>query len=116
MTREEAADYLRTIMESATLPRYQEALALAVEALTEKRALWGAGKLDRSRWKGCELCKNLICATCKFATFEYDDHPCDLCEGGSLYEKVNYCPDCGRPLTEEAWADLERRINGGTAD
>ena len=33
MTRKEAADYLRPIMESATLPRYQAALRLAVEAL-----------------------------------------------------------------------------------
>lgn len=23
---------------------------------------------------------------------------------------IKYCPFCGRPLTEEAWAELERRI------
>lgn len=33
MTEQEAADYLRAILESSTLPRYQEALRLAVEAL-----------------------------------------------------------------------------------
>lgn len=24
--------------------------------------------------------------------------------------KINFCPECGRPLTEEAWAELEKRI------
>ena len=24
--------------------------------------------------------------------------------------KINFCPECGRPLTEEAWAELERRL------
>lgn len=26
--------------------------------------------------------------------------------------KVSYCPVCGRPLTEEAWAELEKRLRG----
>lgn len=24
--------------------------------------------------------------------------------------KINFCPECGRPLTEEAWARLEKRL------
>lgn len=24
----------------------------------------------------------------------------------------SYCPVCGRPLTEQAWADLEKRLRG----
>lgn len=24
--------------------------------------------------------------------------------------KINFCPECGRPLTEDAWAELERRL------
>lgn len=51
-------------------------------------------KLDRGRWDGCDTCKNPIFATC--------------CSG-LLNEPVNYCPSCGKPLTEEAWAELERR-------
>lgn len=27
--------------------------------------------------------------------------------------KINFCPECGRPLTEEAWAMLEKKLNGG---
>ncbi len=82
MTREEAVAYLRPIMESATLPRYQEALRLAVEAL-EARA---GGTPD-----GCEYCRD-------------------------YWLPWAYCPFCCRPLTEEAWSELERRINDGTAD
>lgn len=33
-------------------------------------------------------------------------------------EKIKFCPYCGKPLTEEAWAEMEQRIGGnhGTAD
>lgn len=27
--------------------------------------------------------------------------------------QYKFCPRCGRPLTEEAWAELERRVCGG---
>lgn len=53
--------------------------------------------LDRSRWDGCEWCE------------EYS--------GTYIYQNGwKYCPLCGRPLTKAAWAELERRINGGTTD
>lgn len=26
--------------------------------------------------------------------------------------KIEYCPNCGRPLTDEAWAKLEKRLRG----
>lgn len=43
-----------------------------------------------------------------------------LCEFGNrplpeyfVYErKIKFCPFCGKPLTEEAWAELESRIGG----
>ena len=25
---------------------------------------------------------------------------------------INFCPECGRPLTEQAWKELERKICG----
>lgn len=26
--------------------------------------------------------------------------------------RIKFCPECGRPLTEEAWAELEKRVRG----
>lgn len=26
--------------------------------------------------------------------------------------KIKFCPECGRPLTDEAWAELEKRLRG----
>lgn len=48
--------------------------------------------IDRGAWKPCMLCKN----------------PKSL----NLFLDMNcrYCPKCGRPLTEEAWAELEKRL------
>lgn len=60
------------------------------EALRAAAALLRAsGKLDRSRWEGCRYCKDI---------------PTSILKG--------FCYACGRPLTEEAWAELERRIGG----
>lgn len=55
-------------------------------------------KLDRKRWEGCWNCNNLNVRKL------------------TLRHGREYCPGCGKPLTEEAWADLERRINCGTTD
>ena len=54
------------------------------------------GALDRSRWEGCECC----------AVYERHNgylqaHP---------EHAFRFCWKCGKPLTEKAWAELERRI------
>lgn len=47
------------------------------------------------------------CSACKQQAFNYED-------GGEIFEVLsNFCPNCGRPLTEEAWTELKRRIVGG---
>ena len=70
----------------------------------------------RVRWKGCDSCKaacwncshNLLCRAS-------NDEKCHNCFDQSRWEYNNYrdyCPDCGRPLTDEAWVELERRLKG----
>lgn len=70
--------------------------------------------IDRSKWEACDHCKkacwncnhNLLCC-------EGNDKECDDCVNQSKWEFLayqNYCPKCGRPLTEEAWVELERRV------
>lgn len=38
--------------------------------------------------------------------------PCMWCALNGQFGLNNYCSACGRPLTEEAWAELERRVCG----
>lgn len=47
--------------------------------------------LDRSRWERCEFC---------------DKYGLVL----AAFDGWSYCNRCGRPLTEAAWSELERRI------
>ena len=91
MTNEEAIHALDTLV---------EAYGIAIRALHAQKDSnlveidqVKPAKLDRSRWEGCEYCKNM--STLK-----------------------GFCYSCGRPLTEEAWAELERKIGGndGTTD
>lgn len=99
----------------------QEAHSEAFRALRELRAQhdvkgvdidqFKPAKLDRSRWEGCEYC--IGDNPKSIGTFEiYDD--VEIPEGAIKFKWVKalqYCPICGKPLTEEAWIELERRIN-----
>lgn len=38
--------------------------------------------------------------------------PCKMCDKTAYLMGAHYCPHCGRPLTEEAWAELEKHIGG----
>lgn len=104
MTREEAINRLEEHSGYCVPVDDLSTFEMAVDAL---RAQQENAKLDRSRWNGCSLCRNAT----------YLDG--DVCVSGTHYVKLSefdFCPICCRPLTEEAWAELERRINGGTVD
>lgn len=88
MTREEAINVLEQRCGYTRL-EYATALRMAIDAL---RAQHTPAKLDRSRREGC------ICCTKKNQLMAREKHG------------YRYCEHCGRPLTEEAWAELERRI------
>jgi len=104
MTREEAIKILELeTRQEALSPYLDRPLDAMLDAIIDVsrlgasalRAQQKPAKLDRSRWEGCEYCKDI---------------PKSILKG--------FCYACGRPLTEEAWADLERRIGGnnGTTD
>ena len=75
--------------------KFHNALEAAIFALRGQQAPM---KLDRSRWEECGFCSRI--------------NPSYILDG------ILYCASCGRPLTEKAWAELERRIGGndGTID
>lgn len=60
--------------------------------------------IDRSKWEFCLWCKDL----------QYLPHEmcADVKMPGGSEIGASFCPHCGRPLTEEAWAELERRLRG----
>lgn len=75
-------------------------------------------EIDRSWWEGCAECEAVYgeddwdCAgfheyRIVDCYLQYFDH-----QFGWEGVKIKFCPNCGRPLTEEAWAELERRIGG----
>lgn len=97
-TRQEALNpYLDRPMEKM-LDAMIEASRMGASALRAQPA-----KLDRSRWEGCILCEGVTGWT---QDLDEEHHEVE----------VLFCPQCGRPITEEAWAELERRINDGTTD
>lgn len=100
MTREEAIKILELeTRQEALRPYLDRPMEKMLDAMIEASRMGASAlraqpaKLDRSRWEGCEYCKDI---------------PKSILEG--------FCYACGRPLTEEAWEELERRINGGTTD
>ena len=48
--------------------------------------------IDRKAWEPCECCRSA-----KFMN------------GQSMY---NFCPSCGRPMTDESWENLGKRLEG----
>lgn len=122
MTIEEAIEGLE-LLKILDAPDLNKSIKMAIAAL---RAQQTPAKLDRRRWKGCDYCDANIYVKVKKhlrpllapATYvgELRDKLEDLTSEAYVEVHKKYCPLCGRPLTEEAWAELERRINDGTTD
>lgn len=63
-------------------------------------------EINRNKWERCEKCR-----------YEKEDmliyYPCDIdTVVGFETGWAQYCPECGRPLTEEGWEKLERKVYG----
>lgn len=69
--------------------------------------------IDRENWGPCAKCRS--CASCidSCESAKDPDCMCFSCRGYGNHRPRNFCPHCGRPLTDEAWAELERRVFGG---
>lgn len=68
--------------------------------------------VDRSAWEPCEYCDS--CEACKRSTESVSDicNDCFWCNDKDKFEPMNFCPFCGKPLTEESWEMLEKRLGG----
>ena len=70
--------------------------------------------IDWGAWEPCESC--ISCENCKnngdYDPYEGSYGECGQCYGFSDFEPSNFCRECGRPLTEEAQGELEKRLRG----
>lgn len=122
MTNREAIKRIKDHMEVHKIGEYPhiklaEAINMAIDALNGQQA---HVKFDRSRWDGCDYCK-ISCGNCVYSNLDITKEPCKSCkmelgDSFTIGHAGIYCRECGRPLTEEAWTELERRVNGGTVD
>lgn len=69
-------------------------------------------RLDRFAWEPCAKCRS--CASCVDSCESAKDPSCMCfsCSRYGNYRPRNFCPECGRPLTDAAWEMLERRLAG----
>lgn len=70
--------------------------------------------VNKEMWKSCDMCKT--CRNCLNLIEDILDNPyespCNSCFEYSKFSPVPYCYNCGRPLTDEAWKELWKRLNG----
>lgn len=118
MTREETIEAL-SLLKIFDAPDLNEAVKIAIAALRAQQT-----PLDRSRWEGCEYCAHQKDNIELCPMLSHDESDCDrgmyihrgclISNSGEFqYVKIDFCPMCGRPLTEAAWAELERKDEGG---
>ena len=115
MTREEAIailqdkyDCCKSFYDLAAHPeedypemaKYLQALQIALSALRPV-----SREQVEKVFPGCRSCKS--CRSCVFCTNNLKDMPCKKCDPNAEcvvteYKPSNFCPVCGKPLTDEA--------------
>lgn len=70
-------------------------------------------RINREAWEPCTVCGERKCDNCLFGDYLSYMEPCRSCQDASEWKPTQkFCGECGRPLTEEAWAELEKRLRG----
>lgn len=67
-------------------------------------------RLDRSAWEPCAKCRS--CLSCSHVVESARDsrNACFWCDHMNQFKPMNFCPSCGRPLTDAAWEMLKNRL------
>lgn len=116
MTRKEAIEELERLL------RHWDDLE------NDKRCFWGYDKeavalalstlrpVSREALKPCSRCRPQENSLDRFSGHEFLIDDAEIyfydSEDGWEGEEIRFCPWCGRPLTEAAWAELEKRVRG----
>ena len=111
-TLEEKRKYCKMFYELSTNPqedypstaKFMDALELALTALRSMQEARETFHIDRNEWT----------AEWIYPENEWNLPRCSKCgcnsKDATYGHKNNFCPKCGRAMTEEAWAELERRV------
>lgn len=103
MTREEAIETLENHTQYFVPVQDLGALNMAISALrTVSR------EQVEKVWRGCSDCARKTCATC--IHFVWAPRHCVDCENQSKWVPWNFCPVCGKPLTDEAVQMVMERL------
>lgn len=76
---------------------------------------WPPVHIDQEAWEPCGECKTHCGICANYGGWDRYGKPkvCEDCKDHSNFlADDNFCSHCGRPLTPEAWAELEKRIGG----
>lgn len=67
-------------------------------------------RIDRNKWKPCCVCG--CCSSCRYSLCSLTDStsPCKSCYAKNNYLPRNFCPSCGRPLTDIGWKLLGEHL------
>lgn len=92
-------------------PEWEDMLEIMETCLEAVKAC-PLAHIDREAF-GCQFCNGKFCGNCLYDALPVQIEPCRSCESHSKWETdYRFCPHCGRPLTPEAWAELEKRLRG----
>lgn len=73
-------------------------------------------RIERNMWSGCSYCNDphpardcVLPDGTEQILVEFGDEPLPEC---CIYERsIEFCPYCGKPITESAWEKFENLIN-----
>lgn len=68
-------------------------------------------QIDRETWESCPCCDAAKANSGVVNQALWVKEP-EVNKWTLFGKKLEYCPICGRPLTPEAWAELEKRLRG----
>lgn len=110
----EARHNLRNGLKNGVPPAQESALWEKVEyreLVVEE--LRHPSHIDREAWEPCGACKDgkITIHVPEFRAMAVCNQHMDH-EAFDLTLRLNFCPLCGRPMTEEAWAMLEKQLRG----